>query len=85
MSDRAHFNCPIKQLFGNDYIYEIMCGLKFRISSSAFFQVNVRAAERLYECAADFLRLESNDSPVLGAKMKANEGEKKESKLALFG
>lgn len=34
---------------GDKYIYEDLCGFKFRISPDSFFQVNTLAAEVLYE------------------------------------
>ncbi|GAQ89151.1 hypothetical protein KFL_004920010 [Klebsormidium nitens] len=39
------------------HIFEHMCGLKFRLSLSAFFQVNTAAAEKLYRLAGDWAGL----------------------------
>ena len=39
-------------LKGNDAIEERICGLRFRISTDAFFQTNTEMAERLYAAAA---------------------------------
>ncbi|XP_021955567.1 tRNA (uracil-5-)-methyltransferase homolog A [Folsomia candida] len=56
-------NVPTK-LFGDDYITENLLGLKFRISSEAFFQINVPATEVLYTTIGGLL--ESNpDTTVL--------------------
>ena len=35
-------------LYGNDYFYESLLGLKFKISAFSFFQTNSRGAEKLY-------------------------------------
>ncbi len=40
----------IKILYGNDYIYEKLLGLDFKVSVFSFFQTNSRMAEMLYSC-----------------------------------
>ena len=42
-------------LFGQDYFYEELLGLKFRISPFSFFQTNSLGAEVLYETARNFI------------------------------
>ena len=42
-------------LWGEDYFYEELLGLKFRISPFSFFQTNSLGAEILYETARDFI------------------------------
>ena len=42
-------------LYGQDYFYEELLGLKFKISPFSFFQTNSRGAEVLYETARDFI------------------------------
>lgn len=42
-------------LYGKDYFYEELLGLKFRISPFSFFQTNSLGAEVLYQTARDFL------------------------------
>ncbi len=42
-------------LFGRDYIYEEILGLKFKISVFSFFQTNSLGAERLYEKAREYV------------------------------
>jgi 23S rRNA (uracil-5-)-methyltransferase RumA len=42
-------------LYGQDYFYEELLGLKFKISQFSFFQTNTLGAEVLYETARDFL------------------------------
>lgn len=45
----------IDVLYGRDYIYEELLGLKFKISPGSFFQTNTRGAEKLYGIVKDFL------------------------------
>lgn len=47
-------------LYGNGYITDILCGLKFRISPLSFYQVNRSQAEKLYTKAADYAALDGN-------------------------
>ncbi len=42
-------------LYGQDYFYETVLGLKFKVSSFSFFQTNTRGAEVLYETARSFI------------------------------
>ena len=42
-------------LYGKDYFYEELLGLKFKISQFSFFQTNTLGAEVLYETARSFL------------------------------
>lgn len=42
-------------LYGKEYFYEELLGLKFKISPFSFFQTNSRGAEVLYETARDFI------------------------------
>ena len=42
-------------LFGQDYFYEELLGLKFKISPFSFFQTNSLGAEVLYETAREFI------------------------------
>ena len=41
-------------LFGRDYIYDEVLGLKFKISAFSFFQTNTNGAEVLYEKAREY-------------------------------
>lgn len=43
-------------LFGKEYIYDILCGVKVRISPHSFYQVNHDMAERLYKKAAEYAK-----------------------------
>ncbi|MDE6662455.1 MAG: 23S rRNA (uracil(1939)-C(5))-methyltransferase RlmD [Lachnospiraceae bacterium] len=42
-------------LYGKDYFYEELLGLKFKISQFSFFQTNSRGAEVLYQTARDYI------------------------------
>lgn len=48
-----------KTLFGEDYITDILCGVKVRLSPLSFYQVNRAMAERLYEKAAEYAEPEN--------------------------
>ena len=51
-----------RTLYGDGYITDELCGLKFRISPLSFYQVNRDQAERLYELAASFAGLKSDET-----------------------
>ncbi len=42
-------------IYGQDYITDILCGLRIRISALSFYQVNRDMTERLYKKAAEYL------------------------------
>ncbi|GAB5366368.1 hypothetical protein AAMO2058_001137600 [Amorphochlora amoebiformis] len=62
-----------KIVFGPGYLYEELLGVKFRISPTAFFQVNVGAAESLFSSVRKWL-FEANNPP------KSKKSEKSEEK-----
>ena len=41
-------------LYGREYIYDVLCGVKVRISPHSFYQVNRNMAEKLYQKAAEY-------------------------------
>ena len=43
-------------LYGRDYFYEEILGLRFKITPFSFFQTNTRGCEVLYSTARDFLK-----------------------------
>ncbi|XP_067160212.1 tRNA (uracil-5-)-methyltransferase homolog B [Apteryx mantelli] len=49
MTRCSHEQSPYQLLYGEPHIFEELLGLKFRISPDAFFQVNTRGAEALYQ------------------------------------
>lgn len=51
-----------KTLYGDGYIYDELCGLKFRISPGSFYQVNPECAELLYKKAIELANLTPNDT-----------------------
>ncbi len=46
-----------KVLYGDGYIEDILCSLRFRISPSAFYQINSAQCEKLYAKAIEFAGL----------------------------
>ncbi len=48
-------------LFGQDYFYEELLGLKFKITPFSFFQTNSAGAEVLYSTVRDFAGYNKND------------------------
>ncbi len=42
-------------LYGNDYFYEELLGLRFKVSAFSFFQTNSYSAEVLYQTARDYV------------------------------
>ncbi|BDR81662.1 23S rRNA (uracil(1939)-C(5))-methyltransferase RlmD [Clostridium tetani] len=42
-------------LYGRDYIFEDLLGLKFKITPLSFFQTNSKGAEKLYSIVRDFI------------------------------
>ena len=51
-----------RNLWGEDYITDILCGLRFRISPLSFYQVNRDQAEKLYGKAAEYANLSGNET-----------------------
>ena len=45
-------------VFGKDYITDILCGVKVRISPLSFYQVNHDVAEKLYEKTAEYAEVD---------------------------
>ena len=48
-------------VLGAEHLTEELCGLRFRVSHSAFMQTNTEMAERLYGIAAEFAGLSGNE------------------------
>lgn len=49
-------------LFGKPAISDTLCGVSFELSPHAFYQVNSRCAQLLYELAADYAALSETDT-----------------------
>ena len=58
---RAHTNVVLgdkfRTLWGRDYLEDVLCGKRLRLSAGSFYQVNHDAAELLYNTAADMAGL----------------------------
>ncbi|HOO28424.1 MAG TPA: 23S rRNA (uracil(1939)-C(5))-methyltransferase RlmD [Lachnospiraceae bacterium] len=54
-------------LYGQDYFYEELLGLKFKISPFSFFQTNSLSAEVLYETARQYVSLAQSGVDLQGA------------------
>ncbi|KAI9255623.1 S-adenosyl-L-methionine-dependent methyltransferase [Phascolomyces articulosus] len=61
MTDKA----PVEVLTGDGIVHEELLGCKFRISSSAFFQINTPAAEVLYTKCAEWCRINKDRKTTL--------------------
>jgi len=51
-------------LYGPGFIVDELCGMRFRISSRAFYQVNPVQAERLYKAALDLAQLDASQEVI---------------------
>lgn len=56
---------PMETLTGDGYIYENVLGCRFRLSASAFFQVNTPAAELLYAKCAEWCSIDASKKTTL--------------------
>lgn len=54
-------NAKEEVLYGSGYIVDKLCGLKFRISATSFYQINPLMAEKLYLGAMKVARLREDD------------------------
>lgn len=50
-----------KVLMGDGYIEDLLCGKRFRISPSSFYQINPVQTERLYQTAVDYADLQGDE------------------------
>lgn len=48
-----------KTIYGDDYIYDVLCSVKIRLSPMSFYQVNRLMAEKLYNLASKFAEPEN--------------------------
>lgn len=50
-----------RTLYGEGFITDILCGLKFKLSPQSFYQVNRSGAEKLYSIAREYAKLKEDD------------------------
>ncbi len=50
-----------RTLWGDEYLYDTLCGKKFRIAPAAFYQVNHEQTERLYTKAREMAGIKKGD------------------------
>ncbi len=50
-----------RTLYGEGFITDILCGLKFKLSPQSFYQVNRKGAEKLYRVAREYAELREDD------------------------
>jgi 23S rRNA (uracil1939-C5)-methyltransferase len=55
-------NLPSRLLWGEEWIEEELCGLRFRVRPNAFLQTNTAMAERLYGLARDAAQLTGSET-----------------------
>lgn len=55
---------PEKILYGDGYITDVLCGLRFRISAKSFYQVNPIQAEKLYTAAMKMARFTGSERVI---------------------
>src|SRR6185312_3376086 len=55
-------NLPTRLLWGEEWIEEELCGLRFRVRPNAFLQTNTAMAERLYALAGEFAGLSGGET-----------------------
>ncbi len=51
-----------KTLWGNDYIEDVLCGVKIRLSPLSFYQVNHDCAELLYDKALEYVDAKGDET-----------------------
>ena len=55
---------PCTVLYGEGWIEDTLCGLRFRISARSFYQVNATQAARLYTIAMRMARFKGNETVI---------------------
>src|SRR5207248_1253419 len=55
-------NLPTRLLWGEGWVEEELCGLRFRVRPNAFLQTNTAMAERLYALARDAAQLSGEET-----------------------
>lgn len=53
-----------RTIYGEGFIHDVLCSLKFKLSPQSFYQVNRSQAERLYSIAKDYAELTGEENLV---------------------
>lgn len=53
-----------KVIYGKGYIEDVLCGCRFRISASSFYQINPQQTEKLYKTAIKMADITSKDTVI---------------------
>lgn len=53
-----------KVIYGNGYIEDVLCGCRFRISPSSFYQINPSQTEKLYKSAINMAGITNKDTVI---------------------
>ena len=53
-----------KVLYGKGYIEEVLCGIKFKLASKSFFQINQAQTEKLYNKVREFCAFKGNETII---------------------
>ena len=64
ISNFAAEDVPVECLAGQPYAHEVLFDLKFRVSPTAFFQVNTKGAEVLYEIIRDWCNVSEKSTVI---------------------
>ena len=51
-----------RTIFGEEYLYDTLCGKKFRIAPAAFYQVNHAQTQKLYNKARELANIKKGDT-----------------------
>ena len=51
-------------IYGKGYIRDVLCGLKFNLSASSFYQINKYQTEILYNTAISLAEFKGNESVI---------------------
>ena len=51
-------------IWGEDYIYDVLCGVKVRLSALSFYQINHGQAQKLYAVAKEYAEPDKNKTLV---------------------
>lgn len=64
MSNSMVLGSRNKTLYGKGYIEDVLCGYRFRISPSSFYQINPAQTEKLYKAAIKMAAITKSDTVI---------------------